>query len=696
MRLLRAGVGLAVLVAAGALAAGSEGGRSTSSAGSSNRAEVSFTAIAHGNGFGGHYCAITNTGGAVCWGANDYGQVGDGTHGDRYRPVRVVGLDHGVKQITVSTSHACALTTAGAVKCWGKNLSGQLGNGTTKGSYVPVDVVGLSSGVRQISAGDFHTCALLNSGGVDCWGGNRASEDNVGFRPVPVKGLPAGIVSITAATFGNNIASGWGNGMETCALLKGGAVSCWDKTGPPERPFTALASGVAAITSTAFVANWCVLTTEGAVNCDGQVISNLEHAVKAIDDDCALTDTGGVKCWYHGAVKPAQDVPGLTGGVKAIAGHCAVLDSGWIKCWGCPFIKGSLGNGQKSGCANTPVAVLSPIPAGSRAQPVKPASPGRSTSPARPGARARPGATLALGGGCSSATAAAIARRLHLGNADFTTVPVAQVLCGPFTGPGSDAIVFSLTVPGCGRTGDWVVFAHQDGVWRYLFERRNGADLAKVAGDGIRETQNVLQPGDAHCFPTGGTRSRVWHWNEGRFVSGAWQYSKPHRSSSPKPTTPAVTSGSTQALRAYTVSLETFLNELARGRAQLKTALGGATGCTTSYQAAANQVLGVINNRSVVWNQLNATHPPSTLARTLQRTLMSAVESSIAADRRYRDWLLEAASAHAACPPPTGAAAYRSAAQLDVTATRVKQRFAAAFNPLARRQSQRAWSADEF
>jgi hypothetical protein len=143
------------------------------------------------------------------------------------------------------------------------------------------------------------------------------------------------------------------------------------------------------------------------------------------------------------------------------------------------------------------------------------------------------------------------------------------------------------------------------------------------------------------------------------------------------------------------VSLEIFVTWLARGRAQLKAALAGATACTTSYLAAANHVLGVINNRSVVWNQLNASHPPAALARTLQQTLMNAVSSSISADRRYRAWLLQAASTHT-CPPPTGVAVYKTAAQLDATATRAKQRFAALFNPLARQQHQRTWSADEF
>src|SRR3954466_6132654 len=139
MRQGRIGLVLAATAAAAcALAGGSSG----------SGAEVRFTALVHSVGTGGHYCALTNEGGVACWGENENGQVGDGTTGDRWRPVMVVGLEHGGKQVTAGTNHTCALTTAGGVKCWGKGLSGQLGNGTTaKLSTRPVDVFGLASGV---------------------------------------------------------------------------------------------------------------------------------------------------------------------------------------------------------------------------------------------------------------------------------------------------------------------------------------------------------------------------------------------------------------------------------------------------------------------------------------------------------------------------------------------------------------------
>jgi hypothetical protein len=86
-------------------------------------------------------CAITTSGGAKCWGWNGAGNLGDGTNQDRYTPVDVIGLSSGVKQISMGKSYACALTTAGTVKCWGKN--GYLGgddNFYGLNSAVPVDV----------------------------------------------------------------------------------------------------------------------------------------------------------------------------------------------------------------------------------------------------------------------------------------------------------------------------------------------------------------------------------------------------------------------------------------------------------------------------------------------------------------------------------------------------------------------------
>ena len=131
--------------------------------------------------------------------------------------------------------------------------------------------------------------------------------------------------------------------------------------------------------------------------------------------------------------------------------------------------------------------------------------------------------------------------RLHLEADPGDQTPTAQVLCGVlFLGPGVEAMAASVAVPGCGMTGDWIVLRYQGGSWQLVFESHNGAVIAAVGSD-VKETQNVLRPSDPHCFPTGGTRSRVWHWNDSRLVSnGPWRYSKPQAKPPSKPSTTSV------------------------------------------------------------------------------------------------------------------------------------------------------------
>ncbi|MBK9232333.1 MAG: hypothetical protein IPO15_16155 [Anaerolineae bacterium] len=119
-----------------------------------------------------HTCAVTADGGVKCWGVNDRGQLGDGTTEQRGAPVDVSGLMSGVVAVSAGRGHTCALTTAGGVKCWGSNEFGQLGDGTGAAQLTPVDVVGLTAGVTAISAGGEHTCALTTAGGPKCWGNN--------------------------------------------------------------------------------------------------------------------------------------------------------------------------------------------------------------------------------------------------------------------------------------------------------------------------------------------------------------------------------------------------------------------------------------------------------------------------------------------------------------------------------------------
>ncbi len=141
-------------------------------------------------------CATTTDGGAYCWGDNSAGALGDGTTVDEDFAVGVKGLGNGsgVVAIAAGLAHACALTGAGAVKCWGDGNNGDLGNGSANFSSMPVDVVGLSTGVKAIAAGAYHSCALMTSGGVKCWGDNEAGQlgDGTVFErdsPIDVQGL---------------------------------------------------------------------------------------------------------------------------------------------------------------------------------------------------------------------------------------------------------------------------------------------------------------------------------------------------------------------------------------------------------------------------------------------------------------------------------------------------------------------------
>jgi alpha-tubulin suppressor-like RCC1 family protein len=189
-------------------------------------------AIAPGNH---HTCALTADGAVKCWGRNEFGQLGNGSTTDSVTPVDVVGLSAGVTAISSNGDHTCALTDAGGVKCWGYNGWGQLGNGQS-GNYLttPVDVTGLTSGVQAISAGGDHTCALLTDGSARCWGlnnygqaGNNTSG-NAWLGPVHVCASGTGF-GCTGGSVLTGIARISAGGLHTCAVTTGGAL-CWGTT----------------------------------------------------------------------------------------------------------------------------------------------------------------------------------------------------------------------------------------------------------------------------------------------------------------------------------------------------------------------------------------------------------------------------------------------------------------------------------
>jgi alpha-tubulin suppressor-like RCC1 family protein len=306
-----------------------------------------------------HVCALTSAGGVKCWGFNNVGQVGNGSSMPKTNtPADVRGLTSGVSAIAAGYSHTCALTTAGGVKCWGSGLNGELGHGSRTGSNVPVGVVGLTSGVRAIAAGEFQTCAVTSGGAVKCWGGNPGNDSVRGCctpTPVDVTGLASGVRSIAAGF------------RHACAVTSAGAGKCWGSNF-----YGQLGNGS---------------RTAGRTPVD---VVELGSGVSAFAGgqahSCALTSTGGVKCWgfnrsgqvgngSRGDFGPTApvDVVGLTSGATAIAAGqshtCALMSRGTVKCWGYNST-GQLGNPSAAGPQSRPVDVRFP---GTRAAPATPA-----------------------------------------------------------------------------------------------------------------------------------------------------------------------------------------------------------------------------------------------------------------------------------------------------------------------------------
>ena len=270
-----------------------------------------------------------------------------------------------LSSIALGFFHTCALTEAGNIKCWG--MSRYLGNGNDNDNkLVPVDVLAaedsaaaLLDDIVQVSAGRWHSCALTSGGNIKCWGdankgqlgnGSTANSSTANSSwPVYVieedgsSNTLDNIVQIAAGVF------------HTCALTTEGGVKCWGAA-----IYGALGSNTSANTNTPVV----------VMGADSQPLTGVVQITAGNRFNCAVTTSGGVKCWGAGEqgqlgngsleaknipvdVVDADNKP-LTGIVQITAGHdhaCALTNTANVMCWGGGGY-GQLGNAKGTGIAN--------------------------------------------------------------------------------------------------------------------------------------------------------------------------------------------------------------------------------------------------------------------------------------------------------------------------------------------------------
>ncbi len=178
---------------------------------------------------GNHTCAITTNNKVRCWGYNYHGQLGLGTNtnvGDDEKPSAVaeVNLGGGIPlQLSLGGNHPCALLDNGFLRCWGLNSSGQLGYGNTSGRSTPGSDLAPGGKVLQVTTGSDHTCALLSTGNIKCWGYNGYAQLGYGNRTN--LHAPSTDLDLSGAT-SYRVSAGL---YHTCALLSTGAARCWGR-----------------------------------------------------------------------------------------------------------------------------------------------------------------------------------------------------------------------------------------------------------------------------------------------------------------------------------------------------------------------------------------------------------------------------------------------------------------------------------
>jgi len=309
-----------------------------------------------------HTCALSSGGTVKCWGNNDDGQLGNGQTTASSTAVLVKGTGGAgvlskVTQVGTGVSHSCALLASGIVECWGWNGEGELGTGETSSSATPIPVqvrgvggVGALSNVAQISAGSFHTCALLTNHTVECWGWNNQGQLGYNTAPVQVKGI-GGVGTLSDVV---QISAG---GARTCALLTDGTVECWGSNGRGQlgdgtRIDSLTPVQVKDAAGVGVLLNATQVSTGGLRTCALLADRTVQcWGAGWLGDGTTIDSTIPVPVVGYEGIGPLSNVTQISTGVSHT---CALLTDGTVECWGGNLF-GALGNVGSS--SPTPVQV---------------------------------------------------------------------------------------------------------------------------------------------------------------------------------------------------------------------------------------------------------------------------------------------------------------------------------------------------
>jgi len=294
---------------------------------------IGLTKVTSLSSGGTHSCAVSLSK-VYCWGLNDKAQIGDYNADYKNSPQLISGLPE-INSVSSGLSHNCAVAAEGDIYCWGNNSSWQTSSTSTSPLTFPIKVQNLPGKATEVSAGAGHTCALLESGDVYCWGSNFAGELGVennifalaSSSPIKVS-LPVGVTA-TEVTAGVS---------HSCAVTNDGSTFCWGGNSNGQ-----LGNGSTTSIYTPATAMNLIDTT--SVSASGSTIYPYSYGLS-----CAVLaeNNGSASCWgtndeqnLGANVEGDQAIPvqisGLFGIKQIAAGgthSCALYHDGYVACWG--------------------------------------------------------------------------------------------------------------------------------------------------------------------------------------------------------------------------------------------------------------------------------------------------------------------------------------------------------------------------